>query len=75
MQEFCVKIELEMIKESNSKQKSEAGRLGGRARIVKYGNPGTAEGRKLGGQNAARLLRKAHTAFKTERKITHPEKK
>lgn len=60
----------EMIKEYYSKQKSEAGRLGGRARIAKYGNPGTSAGRKLGGQNAAKLLRKAHTAFKTEKKVT-----
>ncbi len=60
---------LEMIKESYSKQKSEIGRLGGRARIAKHGNPGTTKGRSLGGRNAVKAMSKMNTAFKSKKTV------
>lgn len=51
-----------------------AGRLGGRARIKMYGNPGTKEGRRKGGKNSIRAHRDLNTGFKKLQKITRPER-
>lgn len=69
LQEVFAMLMLEMITESHSKYKSEIGKLGGLARIAKHGNPGTAEGRSLGGQNAIKVLSKLNTAFKNEKSV------
>ena len=60
---------LEMIKESHSKQMSEIGKLGGQARVALHGNPGTTEGRALGGRNAIKVHLKQKTRFNIEKKI------
>ncbi|MFZ2555291.1 MAG: LAGLIDADG family homing endonuclease [Minisyncoccia bacterium] len=49
-----------------------AGRLGGIARILKYGNPGTAEGRSRGGRNSIQTHRTSNTGFNLLRKIDFP---
>ena len=69
MQEKFAILILEMMKESRSKYRSEIGRLGGLARVGKYGNPGTTAGRSLGGRNAIKALSKINTAFKTEKVV------
>lgn len=49
-----------------------AGSLGGRARIRLYGNPGTAEGRKLGGSRSLKTHAYLGTRFVTLRQIRTP---
>lgn len=49
-----------------------AGSLGGRRRIELHGNPGTVEGRRLGGLRSIDTHKKSKTAFKTLRKINFP---
>ena len=48
----------------------EAGRLGGIARYKRYGNPGTSDGRKLGGMRSVAGMG-FDTKFKTRKRIKH----
>ncbi len=48
-------------------------RKGGKRRIELYGNPGTAEGRKRGGERSIATHSKRKTAFRTLRKIKFPQ--
>lgn len=52
--------------------KSEVGRLGGLARQSKYGNPGTSEGRRLGGLRSQITHRTNKTGFNTLKKVHLP---
>lgn len=45
---------------------------GGKRRIELHGNPGTLEGRKLGGERSMATHKKRKTAFKTLRKVKAP---
>lgn len=49
-----------------------AGHLGGIARILKYGNPGTPEGRRRGGLNSMKTHRVSRNGFKLLRKVELP---
>lgn len=51
-----------------------AGRFGGAARMRLYGNPGTAEGRRLGGLRSQETHKRNHTGFKTLRILKTPRK-
>lgn len=51
-----------------------AGRLGGIAHIKKYGNPGTPEGRALGGTRSIATHNNLLTGFQTRKKIEYPQK-
>lgn len=61
-----------MVQKDLKKQK--AGRLGGIALINKYGNPGTEEGRKLGGKRSALVNKLLGTNFKQRKKFFKPQK-
>ncbi len=50
----------------------QAGRLGGLARIRKYGNPGTIQGRKRGGLNSLKARQRYPGNFKVLKKILYP---
>lgn len=52
--------------------KSRAGRLGGRARVRLHGNPGTPEGRRLGGLRSLKTHRSRGTEFVTLKKVRKP---
>lgn len=52
--------------------RKEAARIGGLARAAKYGSPGTAEGRRLGGLRSMRTHMKNKTGFYVLRKIKTP---
>lgn len=52
--------------------KSAAGKLGGRARIRLHGNPGTIEGRRLGGLRSLKTHSKKATGFNVLRKVQYP---
>lgn len=51
-----------------------AGRLGGIAHIKKYGNPGTPEGRSLGGTRSIATHNNLQTGFQTRKKVRFPRK-
>lgn len=55
------------------KTKSEVGRLGALARIKKYGNPGTPEGRSKGGINSVIKNIKLNNNFKIAKKYKKPK--
>ena len=55
-------------------KKALAASLGGLARIKKYGNPGTKEGRILGGLKSIKTHRLKPSGFKTLKKIKIPDK-
>ncbi|MBI5078240.1 MAG: hypothetical protein HZB11_02685 [Candidatus Yonathbacteria bacterium] len=57
VQDFSVIIMFEMTTKRDSKYFSKIGQKGGFARIKKFGNPGTREGRSKGGRNAMRKIR------------------
>ncbi len=59
---------------TRKRTKQEAGRMGGRARIAKHGNPGTLEGRRLGGQRSIKTHQKNKTGFVVLRNIRLPKK-
>src|SRR3972149_6387636 len=52
--------------------KRQAGHLGALARMRKYGNPGTLEGRRKGGINSILIQTKGDSNFKTAKKHTKP---
>lgn len=54
--------------------KARAGSLGGRVRHQLYGNPGTPEGRRLGGLRSQHVHTKRKTAFKTLRTVKKPRR-
>lgn len=51
---------LEMMTKRDSKYYRKIGKIGGVARVRKYGNPGTKEGRSRGGKNAILRMRKMY---------------
>lgn len=53
---------------------SNAGKIGGKEKIKKYGNPGTPEGRRLGGLRSQKTHKKFNTRFKRRQKIKLPLK-
>jgi len=52
---------------------NKAGMVGGASRIKKYGNPGTPEGRRLGGTISQMAHEKLNTAFRRRQEITKPK--
>lgn len=57
---------------SNKMSRSEVGRLGALARIKKYGNFGTPDGRRKGGQNSFKIHTQKNTGFKLAKKHKKP---
>lgn len=57
----------------NHTRRASISREGGKRRIELHGNPGTAEGRKLGGMRSIATHQKRKTAFKTLKTIKVPE--
>lgn len=53
---------------------SRAGKIGGITKIKKYGNPGTSEGRKLGGIKSQNTHKELNTNFKRREKVKIPKK-
>lgn len=53
--------------------KAMSGSLGGKARIVLHGNPGTKEGRKLGGLRSLETHKKNKSGFKLLKKVKLPQ--
>lgn len=53
--------------------RSEAGTLGGKARIKTHGNPGTKEGRRRGGLHSLKYHRKNKTDFKSLKRFKKPK--
>ena len=53
--------------------KSQVGRLGALARMKKYGNPGTLDGRRKGGLHSIETHKKLKTGFLTGKEFTVPE--
>lgn len=53
--------------------KSESGKLGGLARVNKVGNPGTVEGRRLGGLRSQVTHKKNQTNFILRKEILKPK--
>jgi hypothetical protein len=51
-----------------------AGRLGGIARVHLYGNPGTPEGRRLGGIRSIKVHKLKNSGFKVLRNVRLPKK-
>lgn len=55
-------------------KKQMAGRLGGIALIKKHGNPGTIEGRRLGGKRSVEVNKLLGTQFNQRKKFFRPKK-
>lgn len=58
--------------ERSKMTKNQAARLGGLARIKKYGNPGTFEGRVKGGRKSVKMQRTNPSNFIVEKKFKKP---
>lgn len=66
-------VKISKIEVMKDAAKAMAGRLGGIARERLYGNPGTKEGRRLGGLRSIAAHQKINGAFKTLRAIKEPK--